>query len=122
MVTDADRYASSALAIAPDDPQVLTTRALIALRQGRSDQAVEWAGRAVRRFGGRADAEGTGRVHGPAVLAVVTLALARAALGDRATARTLGEAARAVRIALDTDAAAFDALMAELSDALGEPV
>jgi len=118
----ADRYATEALAIGPDNPQALTTRALTALRRGRSDQAVEWAGRAVRSFGGLADAEGTGRVHGPAVLAVVTLALARAGSGDRDTARTLGEAARAVRIGLDIDATAFGALMAELSDAVGGTV
>ena len=122
VITDADRYATEALAIGPDNPQALTTRALIALRRGRSDQAVEWAGRAVRSFGGLADAEGTGRVHGPAVLAVVTLALARAGSGDRDTARTLGEAARAVRIGLDIDATAFGALMAELSDAVGGTV
>ena len=118
VLADIGRHLEEAEAIAPGNPQLHTTWALLRLRQGRTDEGLECARRAVQTFGSMPDHERSGRTQGAAILALVTLALVTAASGDLATARLLGGAARAVWTPLDIDEAAYTSLMAELSERL----
>jgi hypothetical protein len=113
---DADRYATLAGSLGPGDPRVATTVALVRLRQGRVDEALERAAEALGVLAERADAERTGRMHGPAVLAAMTWALALAAAGQLREAWLVARTARAARVALDVDEVAFASLLAELPE------
>jgi len=115
VLADAIRHLELAEAVGPREPQLLTTQALLRLRQGRTSEALAGARSAVDAFGLLSDHVRSGRTQGHAILAVLTLALATAASGDLATARALTAAARAVRTSLDVDEAAFTALVGELS-------
>jgi hypothetical protein len=120
VLSDANRYAELAFAMAPREPVVATTRALICLRQGRIDDAIRIAHGAVEAFGSLTDRQRDAQAHGSAVLAVVTLALTTATAGDHLTAFALAAAARAMRTAIDIDEAAFASLSSEISDLLDQ--
>jgi hypothetical protein len=117
VLADAERNVEEARSAAPRSPQVETSLALLRLRQGRTAEALESARRAVDAYASFSEHERTGRSQGGAILALVTLAVATAASGDTATARALGAAARAVKLPVDLDEVAFDALMAQLDEA-----
>lgn len=124
ILADAANYARLALSLAPQDAEVVTTVALLHLRQGRVSEAVAIAEDAVWRLGSLSDSCRTGRSHGAAVMAVVTLALALAVAGDQIRALSLAASARAIRMAVDLDEVAFAALtgeVAELASRAGEP-
>jgi hypothetical protein len=119
VLADAERYAEIASGIRPGSPYVETTRALLRLRQGRIEEGLESAQRAVAGFARLPDHQRSGRTQGAAILTVVTVALAEALSGDLNEAQVLGTAARAVWTSLDTDEAAFTALIGEVDQALG---
>lgn len=119
VVADANRYVEMARAMDPHGPVVTTTLALLRIRQNRIDDAVQIAQDAVQAFGCITDGARTGRVHGSAVLAVMTLALAQARAGECSSARDLANAAFAVRTPLDIDDVALSSLMSEVSAIVG---
>jgi hypothetical protein len=120
VLADADRYLEIASGIAPGSPQALTSGALLRLRQGMPEEALEAARRSVVSFAQLPDHQRSGNTQGAALLAVVVFALAAASSGDVASARALSLAAQAMRTSLETDDAAFAVLMAQLEAALGE--
>jgi hypothetical protein len=116
VIADALRHWELAKTIDPESPELRTTEALIRLRQGRPNLALEAAQRAVQDFGGMKDGSRTGRTQGAALLAVMTLALATAATGKNSRAKVLATTARALRVPMDVDDAAFRALVGELAE------
>jgi hypothetical protein len=113
VLADAGRHLKIAQELDPANPRVETTLALLLLREGRPDEAMEVACRAVEAFGRLADERRSGRTQGAAVLAIVTLALVTEMTGDPAVSASLVAAARALRSPLDVDDAAFGALLSE---------
>jgi hypothetical protein len=122
VLADAGRHLEIAYGLDPSNPSLPTTLALLRLRQGRLEEAKETACRAVDAFGRLADDRRSGRTLGAALQAVLTLALVSASAGDLVRATSLAGAARAVRVPLDVDDAAFGALLTELEAALERAV
>ena len=119
VLADAGRHLELAQELDPANPRLWSSLALLRLRQGRLDEAMQAARRAVDAFGRLADERRSGRTQGSALQAVLTLALVSARSGDSATAVSLAAAARAVRSPLDVDDAAFTALLSEIDGAVG---
>jgi hypothetical protein len=119
VLVDAARHAELAYAINPDEPEVATTLSLLALRQGRVDDALGFAHQAVEAFASLTDRRRGARAHGSSVLAVMTLALATASSGESQVAVALATAARAMRTAVDVDQSAFTSLLEELAALMG---
>ncbi len=122
VLADAGRHLELAQELDPANPRLWSSLALLRLRQGRLDEAMQAARRAVDAFGRLADERRSGRTQGSALQAVLTLALVSARSGDSATAGSLAAAARAVRSPLDVDDAAFTALLSEIDGAVGRAV
>ncbi len=118
VLADAERYLTIARGTVPDSPHAGTTLALLQLRQGTAEEALQTARRTVESFAQLPDHQRTGNTGGAALLAVVTLALASASCGEAAVAQALSLAARAARTSLEIDEAAFAALMTQLDVAL----
>ena len=116
VLADAERSVEEARQLAPDNPQGETSLALLRIRQGRIEEALQSAQRAVEAYARMDDHRRDGTTQGGALLAMVTLALALASSGDTTTARWLAEAARAVRVPMDLDEAGFSALMTQLEE------
>lgn len=114
VLADAERFVEAARGMAPGNPNIETTMALLRLRQDRMEDALESAEHALEVFASIPEHQRNGRTQGAATLAVVTRALVAASSGDLHGARVLSAAARAVVTPLDLDEAAFTALLAEL--------
>jgi hypothetical protein len=122
VLADASRHLTMANELDPANPRLAATLALLRLRQGRQEEAMQAARYAVDAFGRLADERRSGRTQGVALLAVLTLALVSARNGDREVSASLAAAATAVRSPLDVDDAAFAALLAEIEGANGRAV
>jgi hypothetical protein len=121
VLADANRHIEMARAIARVSPFIETTVGLLRLRQARTAEALVCAQRAIEAFARIPDHDRTGRTQGGSILALATLALVAASSGDMHGAGVLGTVARAVRMPLDLDDAAFAALLAEIEARIAHP-
>jgi hypothetical protein len=119
VLADAGRHLTMAHEVAPGDPRLETTSALLRFRQGALEEAVEAAQRAVHAFGRLSDDKRSGRTQGSALLALLTLALISVRTGEADVSASLVAAARALRSPVDVDDAAFGALLSELEGSGG---
>ncbi len=122
VLADAGRHLTLAHELDSANPRLGATLALLRLRQGRLDEAMQAARHTVDAFGRLADERRSGRTQGVALLAVLTLALVSARNGDREVSASLASAATAMRSPLDVDDAAFAALLSELEGTDGRAV
>lgn len=114
LLAEAERCALTAYDLRPADAQVMTTVALVRLRQRRLDEAVQWAERSVGQLQGDPMLEEDGRVAATMAVALLVLAIARWRLGDASGAATLAQAALAWHHTLEIDDVGFAALLAEV--------